>query len=87
MKQQTVKRILAVLSAVALFGCGSVAAQEAAPKNNEINILLWGASGCEGISHMLPEMAKDIASLQRIVPETMNDNSKYPLYRIPTAED
>ena len=45
MKKRAVKRILAVLTAVALFGCGSVAAQEAPPRTNEINIILYLAPG------------------------------------------
>ncbi len=53
-------------------------AKGAPPKSKETNILLWGASGCQGISHMLPEMAKDIGQTVnvRVLSRSFN---RYPV--------
>jgi hypothetical protein len=68
---------------------GCAAAGEAPPVEanlpKEVNILLWGASGCTGISKMMPEMVKEIGHTVnvRVLSRSFN---RYP-WAIKAAEE
>lgn len=69
-----------VIAGILTSGCAVAgeAPSEDAKLPKEINILLWGASGCGGISRMLPEMAKEIGHTVnvRVLSRSFN---RYPI--------
>jgi hypothetical protein len=77
----------AAIAATLMTGC-AVAAEAPdveAKLPKEVNILLWGASGCTGISKMMPEMAKEIGHTVnvRVLSRSFN---RYP-WAIKAAEE